>query len=109
VSELVKVRADWHAEGLANGRTVAPGEPFPRADLSDDDQRLLDEGILIGASVTPAPLEGEELQSRAKTLGITGRAKMSADELREAVALAEAEQPAATTPASPAQTMGGER
>jgi len=107
VSDLVKVRSDWHAETLANGRTVAPGEPFERSDLTDDDQRLVDEGIVIGASVTPAPLEGDELQGRAKALNIKGRTTKTADELREAVALAEAEQGRATSPAEP-QTMGAD-
>jgi hypothetical protein len=50
LSELVKVRGDWHPEVLANGQTMAPGEPFERKLLADDDQRLLDEGIVIEAA-----------------------------------------------------------
>lgn len=55
-----KVRGDWHPEVLANGQTMAPGEPFPRKmlDAKDaGDRRLLDEGIVIDAV---APNEGGE-------------------------------------------------
>jgi hypothetical protein len=113
VSDLVKLRGDWHAETLANGRTIAPGEPFDRADLtpaSEDgpgDSRLTEEGLIIDAQVTPAPLEGDALQSRAKALGVTGRAKMTADELREAVALAEATSGETTQPTDDVQQIGG--
>jgi hypothetical protein len=108
VSDLVKLRGDWHAETLANGRTIAPGEPFERTDLDTDaDARLIEEGLIIDAQVTPAPLEGDALQSRAKTLGVTGRAKMTADELREAVALAEATSGDTTQPADDVQQIGG--
>lgn len=109
MSDLVKVRGDWHPETLSNGQTVAPGEPFERSllDPNDDgDGRLLGEGILIGASVTPAALEGDALQDRAKTLGVKGRTTMSADELREAVALAEAQQGHATETPATTQRMG---
>lgn len=86
---LVKVRADWHPEVLANGQTMAPGEPFDKSLLSEADQRLTDEGIVIPASITPVELEGDALQDRAKALGVKGRTGMTADQLREAVALAE--------------------
>ena len=88
MSDLVKLPADWHAETLANGQTIAPGEPFERSLLTDDDERV--RGLLIEAHVTPAPIEGDDLQKRAKALNIPGRSTMSADELREAVALEEA-------------------
>lgn len=88
MSDLVKLPADWHAETLANGQTIAPGEPFDSALLGDGDERV--KGLLIGASVTPAPIEGDDLQERAKALNIRGRSTMTADELREAVALEEA-------------------
>lgn len=108
MSDTVKLRGDWHAETLANGRTIAPGEVFERSALDTDaDARLLDEGLIIDATVTPAALEGDALQDRAKALGITGRGKMTADELREAVALAEAETPGVTQPADDAQPIGG--
>jgi hypothetical protein len=90
VADLVKVRTDWHPEVLANGRTMPPGEPFERSLLSDEDSRLLDEGLVIEASVTPVDLGGDALQDRAKALNVKGRASMTADELREAVAIAEA-------------------
>lgn len=76
---------------------MAPGEPFDKSLLSDEDARLIDEGIIIPASVTPVPLEGEALQDRAKELGVKGRTSMTADELREAVALAEATPTTGTT------------
>lgn len=108
MSDLVKLRSDWHAETLANGRTIAPGEPFDRADLdSEGDARLIEEGLIIDASVTPVPLEGDELQARAKALGIRGRSTMSADDLREAVALAEAESGQTAQPADDVQQIGG--
>lgn len=52
---LVKVRADWHPEVLANGQTMAPGEPFDKSLLSDEDKRLTDEGIVIPAAEAPKP------------------------------------------------------
>jgi hypothetical protein len=66
------------------------GEPFERSLLGDEDSRLLDEGLVIEASVTPVDLGGDALQDRAKALNVKGRASMTADELREAVAIAEA-------------------
>jgi hypothetical protein len=92
MSDLVKLRGDWHPEVLADGRTIAPGEPFDRAFLDPDDPgdaRLIDEGLIIESEAPQADLEGEDLAERAKALDIRGRSKMSADELREAVALAE--------------------
>jgi hypothetical protein len=107
-TDLVKLRGDWHAETLANGRTIAPGEPFYRADLDPEaDARLIEEGLLIDAIVTPAPLEGDALQDRAKALGVAGRTKMTADELREAVALAEAGSGETAQPAEDVQSIGG--
>lgn len=109
MSDLVKLRADAaHPEVLASGATIAPGEPFERSLLGDDDRRLTDEGLVIDATITPVPLEGDELQARAKALGVKGRTAMSADDLREAVALAEAQQgEAATAPRDDTQRMGG--
>lgn len=114
MSDLVKLRGDWHAETLANGRTIAPGEPFDRADLDPtdvNDKRLLDEGLLIDAVITPdADASAADVRQRARDLNIEGRSSMSPDELREAVALAEAEQvppPAAGGPIEEPQIMGG--
>jgi hypothetical protein len=109
VSDLVKLRGDWHAEVLAGGRTIAPGEPFERSALDTNDpgdKRLVDEGLIIDAVVAPVQLEGDDLQARAKALGITGRSKMTADELREAIALAEPP-PTATLPDDAPQRIGG--
>lgn len=49
MADLVKVRGDWHPEVLSNGLTMAPGEPFAKSMLTDDDHRLVDEGIVIEA------------------------------------------------------------
>lgn len=109
MSDLVKLRADaGHPELLANGQTIAPGEPFERSLLGEGDERLIDEGLIIGASITPVALEGDDLQARAKALNVRGRTSMTADELREAVALAEAQQAGpAVVPEGDAQRMGG--
>jgi hypothetical protein len=107
-TDLVKLRGDWHAETLANGRTIAPGEPFDRADLdAEGDARLIEEGLVIDATVTPVPLEGDALQDRAKALGIKGRTTMAADELREAVALAESQSGETGQPADDVHRIGG--
>jgi hypothetical protein len=106
LSDLVKVRGDWHPEVLANGQTMAPGEPFERSLLGPDDARLIDEGLIIDAVVTPVPLEGEALQDRAKALAIKGRTGMTADELREAVALEEARRGTATPVTDETQRIG---
>lgn len=89
---LVKVIGD-HPEDLASGRVVAPEEVFDRSELdlkSPHDQRLLDDGIVIEARVTPVALEGDALRDRASELNIEGRSTMSAEKLRRAVAEAEA-------------------
>jgi hypothetical protein len=57
--------------------------------------------------VTPVPLEGEALQDRAKALNVKGRTGMTADELREAVALEEAKRGTATTAVDQTQRIGG--
>ena len=92
MTELVKLRGDWHPEVLADGRTIAPGEPFDRALLDPNDPgdaRLIDEGLIIDSEPAQTDLQGEDLTERAKALEIKGRSKMTADELREAVAQAE--------------------
>lgn len=100
----VKVRGDWHPEVLANGQTMAPGEPFPRSLLDpgdenhEGDKRLIDEGIVIDAVLPPVELEGDALTERARELDIKGRSKMSAEELRVAIAAEESEPPPATQP-----------
>lgn len=98
-----------HPEDLASGRVVAPEEPFDSDALArkptgenpdpaamvayEHDKRLLDEGRIIDAKITPVELEGEALQERARGLNIDGRTTMSATKLRRAVAEAEAKQP----------------
>jgi hypothetical protein len=117
VGDTVKVRGDWHPENLASGRVVAPGEVFDRSALNldpvseenpDNDQRLIDEGIVIDAVIAPAQLAGDALQERARELKVPNRANLSADELRIAVAKAEGSAAPATLPQSGAQRAGGE-
>jgi hypothetical protein len=107
LTDLVKVRGDWHPEVLYNGLTMPPGEPFERSTLTAEDQRLIDEGIIIDATVTPAALEGDALQQRAKELGVKGRAGMSADDLRQAVALEETRQATSVGVTDEPQRIGG--
>lgn len=67
-----------HADTLASGRRVAPGDELPASavDTTDpDDQRLLADGTLVDLS-TPAPaddltrLSRDELDARAAALGV---------------------------------------
>lgn len=82
---------------LASGRVLGPGEAAPADAFNFDnphDARLRDEGSIIEA-VLPEPdpeLAGEALEQRARDLGIEGRSRMTADELRAAVADAELNQ-----------------
>lgn len=112
MSDTVKVRGGWHPESLASGRTVVPGELFDRSALNLDDPhdaRLVDEGIIIEAIVAPAPLTGDALKARAEELGIPNRGRLSADELRVAVAKADAEAPPTVTlPADTVRRVGGD-
>lgn len=86
---------------LASGRVLAPGELVAASDLvlkdPDDaqavthDAALVDDGALTEANLTPdESLQGDDLQARARALGIPRRSTMGADELRVAVAEAEA-------------------
>lgn len=88
-----------HAEILASGASIGPGDRVTTADLGDDDAYLVEEGALVDvAQFEPTAEErkaaeasaGEALMQRARDLNIDGRSKMSADELRQAVADAEA-------------------
>jgi hypothetical protein len=100
-AEFVHVGA--HADILASGRSVGPGERIPQSELTDEDQHLVDEGHIVDvASFGDAPSNapdgiGEpeptkaELQARARELDIDGRSKMSVDELRQVIADREAE------------------
>lgn len=82
-------------QDIASGRMLAPGEivAADEVDLeSAHDRALVDEGALIKAAFDgpDEELAGEELEQRARELNISGRSKMSADELREKIAEAEA-------------------
>lgn len=82
-----------HADFLSDGRPVAPGDVV--GDVLPEEEPLHDQGLLIDADMDPQgastePLAGEALDQRAKDLDIKGRTTMSADELRQAVADAEA-------------------
>jgi hypothetical protein len=94
---------------LASGRVLAPGEQVTDTDLvlgrDDDDrvthdQHLVDGGALGLVEALEVPvldsedrplLAGEALEQRARELNIEGRSQMSADDLRAAVAEAEAD------------------
>lgn len=87
-----------HAEELDGGRPIAPGDytgPIEaNADENPKNAALVEEGLLIEATA-PEPdsdpqLTGSELQKAAAELDIKDRTKMSADELRAAVANAQA-------------------
>lgn len=80
---------------LGSGRALAPGEAVlaDELDLNEGshDSLLIADGLLVEAAIEPdGSLSGDELRRRARELGVPGRGSMSADELREAVALAEA-------------------
>lgn len=105
---------------LEGGRPIAPGDytgdideivPAAEGETPDKNQQLLEDGMLLEApgveldeDLQPLPVEpveetepagatqltGKALDDRAKELDIEGRSDMSADELRAAVAEAEA-------------------
>ena len=82
------------AQDLASGRVIAPGEVVLADDVDLDDPHdaaLVADGLLIEADVPEVdkPLSGAALKERAAELDIDGRAKMSADELRAAIEVAE--------------------
>lgn len=87
-----------HAENLASGALIAPGDRVSSADLAEGDQWLIDDGKLRDlADCEPTPAEvaeaddqpkllaGEALTARAEELDIPGRSTMSADEKRAAI------------------------
>lgn len=81
-----------HAEYLASGQPLAPGEKvaLTTEEVGDPhNQRLIEEGALISLSGDDTGLTGDELQKKAKDLNIEGRSKMDADQLRQAIAEAE--------------------
>ncbi len=85
--EYVHVGA--HAEILSSGRSIAPGERIPEGELSEHDHHLLDEEYLVDVASFTGDHNGEtvvDVKKRAAELEIEGRSKMSADDLRAAVA-----------------------
>lgn len=79
-----------HAEPLASGRTLLPGDTVPAGAVDPEDAHdryLLDEQRL--RPLVPEKLTGDALKARAAELDIEGRTDMTADELRKAVAAAE--------------------
>jgi hypothetical protein len=84
-----------HVEYLASGQALAPGDYLDSDDLAPEDKWLKDEGRFIEAEEPSdeerAQAEHEALVSQAKTLDISGRTKMSDDELRAAIAEREGE------------------
>lgn len=84
-----------HAEELEGGRPIEPGEYTGLIKLEAHNLDLFNDGLLLEVPKGTAPegqgaLTGDALNERARELDIEGRTKMSADELREAVAEREA-------------------
>lgn len=84
-----------HAEPLADGRLLAPGQVAHDVDLSvDENQRLLDEGKAIkvanDSESEPPQLAGEALEARCRELEIEGWSNLNAEDRRAAVSEAEA-------------------
>lgn len=81
---------------IASGRVLAPGEIAEDGVDPDNahDAALIEDESLIPCDPAPAEedgvLRGKALEARAEELDIEGRSAMKADELREAVAAAEA-------------------
>lgn len=89
------VHVGSHADTLASGRIVGPGERVTHTDLGDEDQHIVDEGRLVDVASFGGDentLSGKRLQARAAELDIEGRSSMSADDLRAAIAEREAEE-----------------
>jgi hypothetical protein len=89
------VHVGSHADVLSSGRPVGPGQrltdkdlDLPGKDNPGEDQHLLDEGRIVSLDSFGGSLSVEEAKAKASELNIEGRSKMSADELRAAVAQA---------------------
>lgn len=84
-----------HVEYLASGQALTPGDYVDSADLAPEDKWLRDEGRFLDAPEPSeedrARAEHDTLVAQAKTLDISGRTKMSDDELRAAIAEREAD------------------
>lgn len=80
-----------HPIVVTSGHAHAPGDRVLGSELDTQDDYLIDEGVIVPVvDGPPADLAGDELQERARELDIKGRTKMGADELRAAIAAAEA-------------------
>jgi hypothetical protein len=82
-----------HPLDLASGRVLSPGEPIATSDLDLKDPHnaaLVRDGSLIESAAPAAELAGDDLLKRAKALKVPRYSQLSADELRDAVAAAEA-------------------
>lgn len=95
MTEFVHVGA--HADVLASGRVIGPGERCTDRDLDPEDQHIVEEGRLVEVEAFDGGnrnevLTGDELKGRASELDIPGRSSMSADELRSAIAVHDAEE-----------------
>lgn len=94
------VHVGHHADVLASGRPLGPGERITHDDLDlepdeekglrGEDRHLIDEGRLVdlasfeGANAGDV-LTGDALKARAAELNIQGRSIMNAEELRSAI------------------------
>jgi hypothetical protein len=94
VSDRLRFVGD-HVEYLASGRPLTPGDYVDSADLAPEDKWLRDEERFIDAPEPSdedrAAAEHETLVAQAKVLDISGRTKMSDEELRAAIAEREAD------------------
>lgn len=111
MTEFVHVGS--HADTLAGSeedgipsRDIGPGDIVGEHELTEADHYLIEEGRLVdaesfdgsqsnepgtGEAQSSEPLTGEALKKRASDLDIQGRSDMNADELRQAIADAEAQ------------------
>lgn len=89
------VHVGSHADRLASGALIVPGDRIDHGDLHAEDQHIVDEGRLVDLSSFDGEgnlLTGEQLRKRAGELEIEGRSAMSADDLRAAIAEREAQE-----------------
>lgn len=87
------VHVGSHAENLESGALIGPGDRVKPDELGDGDAWLIDEGVLrdVDSFGGETVVAGDALRKRAGDLEIEGRSKMSADELRDAIAAREKE------------------
>lgn len=78
-----------HAENLASGAIIAPGERVHPDQIGDGDGWLIEEGRLVEIEPPDEPTI-TALRAKARELDIEGRSSMSAENLRAAIDEAEA-------------------